>query len=90
MPAIISAYVVRDLGQFHAKQFFLTGEKVSAQRAYEVGFLTEIAEDEADLGMAIRCTSKRLRQDNGEICRSLVKKWPKRDGRSERGRQAPR
>jgi methylglutaconyl-CoA hydratase len=54
VPAIISAYVVHDLGQFHAKQFFLTGEKITAQKALEVGFLTEVAEDEAELGKLVQ------------------------------------
>jgi len=51
VPAIISAYVVPMIGQFHAKQFFLTGERVTAQRSYEVGFLTELAEDDAQLDL---------------------------------------
>eukprot|EP01126_Amoeba_proteus_P032098 TRINITY_DN3137_c0_g1_i5.p1 TRINITY_DN3137_c0_g1~~TRINITY_DN3137_c0_g1_i5.p1 ORF type:complete len:299 (+),score=66.16 TRINITY_DN3137_c0_g1_i5:88-897(+) len=49
VPAIISAYVAPSLGAFHAKQLFLTCEKISAQRAYEIGFLSAVAEDERDL-----------------------------------------
>jgi enoyl-CoA hydratase/carnithine racemase len=37
-----------------SKQLFLTGERISAQRAKEIGFLTEIAESETELGIFIK------------------------------------
>jgi len=44
VPAIISTYIVPQLG-LYAKTLFLTGEKISAHRAWQIGFLTEVAED---------------------------------------------
>ena len=49
VPAIISAYVVPELGPFRAKQLFLTADRISAHRALEVGCLSEVVEDEAAL-----------------------------------------
>eukprot|EP01124_Arcella_intermedia_P035986 TRINITY_DN9321_c0_g1_i2.p1 TRINITY_DN9321_c0_g1~~TRINITY_DN9321_c0_g1_i2.p1 ORF type:complete len:161 (-),score=27.29 TRINITY_DN9321_c0_g1_i2:48-530(-) len=49
VPAIISAYVVPQLGPFHAKQLFLTGEKISAEKAQEIGFLSGVVDTEEEL-----------------------------------------
>jgi len=49
VPAIISAYIVPELGTFRSRQLMLTGEKISAQKAYEMGFLTAITEDDQAL-----------------------------------------
>ncbi len=63
VPAIISAYIVPQIGAFRAKEFMLTGEKVSAQRAYELGFISAVAENEAHLDRIVQeyvealCTS---------------------------------
>jgi len=54
VPAIISAYVVPELGPFRAKQLFLTGQRVSANQAYEFGFLSEVVPDEATLDVATK------------------------------------
>eukprot|EP01102_Stenamoeba_stenopodia_P006064 TRINITY_DN1679_c0_g3_i1.p1 TRINITY_DN1679_c0_g3~~TRINITY_DN1679_c0_g3_i1.p1 ORF type:complete len:283 (+),score=56.34 TRINITY_DN1679_c0_g3_i1:62-910(+) len=48
VPALISAYIVPEIGPFKAKQLFLTGEKISASKALELGLLTEVVDDEKD------------------------------------------
>jgi len=49
VPALISAVIVPQIGSFQAMQFMLTGQKVSAQRAYELGFISAVANDDEDL-----------------------------------------
>jgi len=72
VPAIISAYVVPELGQFRAKQLFLSGERISASRAYEIGFLTEVVEDEEALDKA---TNKYINMllENGPSAMAQIK-----------------
>ena len=46
-PATIGPYVVRRIGQSHARRYFLTAEIFDAQRAEEIGLVHEVAEPEA-------------------------------------------
>ena len=41
-PAVISPYVLRKIGVSHARALFTTGERFSAQRAYEIGLVHTI------------------------------------------------
>jgi methylglutaconyl-CoA hydratase len=42
IPACIGPYVIRKVGVGKAKEFFITGERMSAQRALEVGFVNKV------------------------------------------------
>lgn len=44
IPATISPYVVQKLGAGHARRFFLTGEAISASKAYELGLVHELVD----------------------------------------------
>ena len=44
-PAVISPYLVRRLGERYSRQYFLTGERISAARAGEIGLVNEVAPD---------------------------------------------
>jgi methylglutaconyl-CoA hydratase len=46
VPACISPYVVRRVGESACREFFLTGERVSAQRALEAGLVNQIVPPE--------------------------------------------
>ncbi len=46
-PATISPYVVRRIGQSHARRYFLTAEAFDAARAEEIGLVHAIAEPDA-------------------------------------------
>jgi methylglutaconyl-CoA hydratase len=48
VPAAISPYVVRRIGESRARQYFLTGERFDARRALEIG-LVNIAVEPGDL-----------------------------------------
>lgn len=53
VPATISPYVIRALGQRAAQRYFLTGERISAEKAHALGFVQELcAADELDAKVA--------------------------------------
>lgn len=41
-PAVISPYVLRAIGARQAQRYFLTAERISAQRAFEIGLVHEV------------------------------------------------
>lgn len=42
IPAVISPYVIRRIGESRARQYFLTGERFSAKKAEEIGLIHKI------------------------------------------------
>lgn len=42
VPAAISPYVVRKIGESRARQYFLTGTRITASRACEIGLVNEV------------------------------------------------
>jgi len=42
VPAAISPYVVRKIGESKAREYFLTGQRISAQKAMEIGLINEV------------------------------------------------
>lgn len=49
VPAMISPYVVRAMGEAQARRYILTGERLSAREAHRIGFVHEcVAADELD------------------------------------------
>src|SRR2546426_1211498 len=58
-PAVISPYVVRKIGETHARVFFVTGERFSATRAQEIGLVHIVTKPE-DLDAAVDKTVDEL------------------------------
>ncbi len=53
LPAVISPFVLRAVGPRHARRLFLTGERIDARRALEIGLVHEVvAEAELDARVA--------------------------------------
>ncbi len=74
VPACISPYVVRRLGQGRANALFLTGERFSADEALRVGLVNKVVPDE-DLDTAIeRCLRHILASAPGalETCKAML------------------
>lgn len=44
-PSVISPYVLRAIGARQAQRYFLTAERISAQRAYEIGLVHDVVDD---------------------------------------------
>lgn len=58
-PAVISPYVLRKIGVSHARALFTTGERFSAQRAYEIGLVHTVVPAE-QLDEALEHTTQEL------------------------------
>jgi methylglutaconyl-CoA hydratase len=53
IPATISPYVIRAMGENAARRYFLTAERFSAQEAHRIGFVHELVKaDDLDAGVA--------------------------------------
>jgi methylglutaconyl-CoA hydratase len=46
VPACISPYVVRRVGEGRTREFFLTGERLTAERAFQAGLVNRVVEPE--------------------------------------------
>lgn len=53
VPAVISPFVIAKIGESHARQLFLTGERFKAPLAKEIGLVHHVAEDPAGLDTII-------------------------------------
>ncbi len=45
VPAVISPFVLRKIGEAHARRLFLTGERFDAATALRIGLVSEVADD---------------------------------------------
>ena len=46
VPAVISPYVIRCIGEAHARRYFLSAERFDSQRAYDIGLIQQIVSSE--------------------------------------------
>lgn len=46
VPACIGPYVIKKMGEGKARELFITGERMNANRAFEVGLVNKVVEDE--------------------------------------------
>lgn len=63
IPATISPYVIRAMGARHAKRYFQTGERIDAQKAYDIGLVHELAESPSDVEYILHRLMIELRQN---------------------------
>lgn len=68
-PAIISPYVVRKIGETHARMLFVTGERFSAARAKEIG-LVHIVTTPEELDTAVEKTVRELLSSGPQAIRA--------------------
>ena len=66
IPAIVSIFLIKKVGEGLAKQLLLEGEIISGKRAYEIGFVNYFAEDV--LSESIKLT-ERLNKNSSESIR---------------------
>jgi methylglutaconyl-CoA hydratase len=64
VPAAISPYVIRRIGQSKAREYFLTGKRISARKALEIGLINEVVPHE------------RLKKTVDEIANLLLSSGP--------------
>jgi methylglutaconyl-CoA hydratase len=81
VPACISPYVVKRVGEGRAREFFLTGERLTAQRALEAGLVNRVAPmhtlDEAVAEMVAQLVSSG--PEALAVCKRLLPEITERD-----------
>jgi len=70
-PAVISPYVIRKIGESHARVLFVTGERFSAARAKEIGLVHTVTPAE-ELDAAVEKTLREL-LSSGPLARRACK-----------------
>jgi methylglutaconyl-CoA hydratase len=78
VPACISPYVIRKVGEGRCREFFLTGERATAQRALELGLVNQVV-PLAELNMAVNGKVKQLLSSGPKaiaMCKELLKNVP--------------
>jgi methylglutaconyl-CoA hydratase len=78
VPACISPYVIRKVGEGRCREFFLTGERLTAIRALEMGLVNQVVPLES-LDQAVEEKVKQLISSGPKaiaMCKELLKKVP--------------
>jgi methylglutaconyl-CoA hydratase len=79
VPAAISPYVVRKIGESHARRYFLTGTRIPAARACEIGLINEVV-PHAELESTVRDIVAQLLTSGPEAlasCKDLLFQVPR-------------
>ena len=84
VPAIVSVVALQRMPRAQAIELFLTGERVTAERARQAGLLTSVAHDEAALDEAVATWVDQLRLGGPEAVR-MTKEVLRRVPAMERG-----
>jgi methylglutaconyl-CoA hydratase len=77
LPAVISPFVLKKIGEAAAHRYFLTAERFSAQEAYRLGLISETVPDEAALDARIDEFIRALKANGPEAlaqCKVLIDK----------------
>ena len=78
VPAAISPYVIRRIGEARAREYFLTGKRISASKAVEIGLINEVVPGER-LEEKVEETIQLLLSSGPEAlgsCKQLIQKVP--------------
>lgn len=46
VPAVISPYVIKKMGEGRVREFFISGEKLSAEKAFQTGLVNNVVDDD--------------------------------------------
>ncbi|EAQ66116.1 putative enoyl-CoA hydratase/isomerase [Marinomonas sp. MED121] len=75
VPAVISPYVVRAIGERQARRYFLTAEIISATQALNFGLVHELVEDDSQLDIAAKLFIQQLNQNSPQamsVAKALI------------------
>ena len=81
IPSCISPYVIRKIGEGNARELFLTGERISAEKARAIGLVNEVAK-EGELDVVVAKWVNQL-VTSGPVaiakCKELIRRVPQMD-----------
>lgn len=64
VPAVISPYVIRAIGERHARRYFLSAEVISAEQAQNFGLVHDLVDDQTQLDQAAEHFIQQLSQNS--------------------------
>ncbi len=73
IPATIAPYVLRAIGERHARRYFQTGERFDGKKAHEIGLVHRLAERPEDVEYLLHATLKDIAA-NGPLAMTAAKK----------------
>lgn len=81
IPSCISPYVIRKIGEGNARELFLTGERISARKAREIGLVNEVAKKEELVVVVAKWVNQLVTSGPVAIakCKELIRNVPQMD-----------
>ena len=81
IPSCISPYVIKKIGEGAAREFFLTGERISAEKARAIGFVNEVAKEGELDAVVARWVNQLVTSGPVAVakCKELIRKVPQMD-----------
>jgi len=73
IPAIVSTFLIRRVGEGMAKQLLLSGEIIEAKRAYEIGFVNYLSSNALEFSLDIASKLKSNSQQSVELTKNMIK-----------------
>ncbi len=74
VPAIVSVFLLKRVGEGIAKQLFLTGELMNSKRAYEIGFVNYLTDDCLNKAKELAETLQKNSSFSMELIKSMIQK----------------
>jgi len=72
IPAIVSIFLIKKVGEGLAKQLLLEGENISGKRAYEIGFVNYLAEDVMDESLKLADKINRNSVESTRLTKQMI------------------
>jgi methylglutaconyl-CoA hydratase len=73
IPAIVSTFLIRRVGEGMAKQLLLSGELIESKRAYEIGFVNYLSSNVLAFSLDIASKLKSNSQQSVELTKGMIK-----------------
>jgi methylglutaconyl-CoA hydratase len=74
LPAIVSTFLIRRVGEGMAKQLLLTGEIIEAKRAYEIGFVNSLSDNALEFSLDFASKLKSNSDSSMKMTKELIRK----------------
>jgi methylglutaconyl-CoA hydratase len=74
IPAIVSTFLIRRVGEGMAKQLLLSGDLIDGKRAYEIGFVNYLCDNVLELSLDIASKLKSNSQQSMELTKEMIRR----------------
>ena len=73
IPAIVSTFLIRRVGEGIAQQMLLSGDAINAKRSYEIGFANYLSSNVLQFSMELASNLNKNSQNSMELTKGLIK-----------------